>query len=89
MKITKSQLKQIIKEEMEGRLDEIGIGGYIAGGDQDDPKFLAWKAKQKPRGIEMPPSLEDRVSKLEKRVEELFRSTTDTPATQVELEEQK
>ena len=89
MKITKSQLKQIIKEEMEGRLDEIGIGGYIAGVDQDDPKFKAWKAKQKPRGIEMPPSLEDRVSKLEKRVEELFRSTTDTPATQVELEEQK
>jgi len=89
MKITKSQLKQIIKEEMEDRLDEIGIGGFLAGVDQDDPKFKAWQAKQKSPGVERPPSLEDRVSKLEKRMEELFRSMTDTSATQVELEEQK
>ena len=88
MKITKSQLKQIIKEEMEGRLDEIGIGGFLAGVDQDDPDFKAWQAKQSP-GVKRPPSLEDRVSKLEKRMEELFRSMADTSATQVELEEQK
>ena len=87
MKITKARLKQIIQEEMKGQLDEIGIGGYLAGVDQDDPDFKAWQAKQKSPGIERPPSLEDRVAKLEKRVEELFRSATDTPATQVELEE--
>ena len=87
MKITKARLKQIIQEEMKGQLDEIGIGGFLAGVDQDDPKFLAWKAKQKPHGIEMPPSLEDRVAKLEKRVEELFRSMTGTAATEVGLEE--
>jgi len=87
MKITKARLKQIIQEEMKGQLDEIGIGGFLAGVDQDDPDFKAWQAKQKSPGIERPPSLEDRVAKLEKRVEELFRSATDTPATQVELEE--
>ena len=87
MKITKARLKQIIQEEMKGQLDEIGIGGFLAGVDQDDPDFKAWQAKQKSPGIERPPSLEDRVAKLEKRVEELFRSATDTPATLVELEE--
>ena len=87
MKITKSQLKQIIKEEMEGRLDEIGIGGYIAGVDQDDPKFKAWKAKQKPHGIEMPPSLEERVATLETKLDEIIQRLPGTAVTQAELEE--
>jgi len=87
MKITKSQLKQIIKEEMEGRLDEVGFGGFLAGVDQDDPKFKAWQAKQKSHGIEMPPSLEDRVAKLEARLDELERSLGGTAATEIELEE--
>ena len=87
MKITKARLKQIIQEEMKGQLDEIGIGGFLAGVDQDDPKFLAWKAKQKPHGIEMPPSLEDRVAKLEARLDELERSLGGTAATEIELEE--
>ena len=87
MKITKSQLKQIIKEEMEGRLDEIGIGGFLAGVDQDDPDFKAWQAKQKSPGIERPPSLEERVGRLEAKLDELIRSLGGTAATEVELEE--
>ena len=91
MKITKSQLKQIIKEEMEDRLDEIGIGGFLAGVDQDDPKFKAWQAKQKSPGIERPPSLESRVTRLERKLEEILQSLghTESGTTQVELEEQK
>ena len=82
MKITKSQLRQIIQEE----INEI----YV---DRDDPGFQKWLAQQKPtaleKELEMRPSLEKRIDRLEKKVEELIRSMTDASTTAVELEEQK
>tara|TARA_Y100000034_G_scaffold122347_1_gene167680 strand:- start:52 stop:327 length:276 start_codon:yes stop_codon:yes gene_type:complete len=91
MKITKAQLKQIIKEETEDRIDEVGFGGFLAGVDQDDPKFKAWQAKQKSPGIERPPSLEARVTRLERKLDDILQSLggTQSGETQVELEEQK
>ena len=84
MKITKSQLKQIIKEE----LNE----AYV---DKADPGFLKWLAQQKPsaleKELEMRPSLERRVDNIERQLEEIIQrlgpSQADT--TQVDLEEQK
>ena len=84
MKITRSQLKQIIKEE----LNEV----YV---DKADPDFQKWLAQQKTsaaeRELEMRPSLERRVDNIERQLEEIIQrlgpSQVDT--TQVELEEQK
>ena len=84
MKITKSQLKQIIQEE----LNET----YV---DKADPGFLKWLAQQKPsaleKELEMRPSLERRVDNIERQLEEIIQrlgpSQADT--TQVDLEEQK
>jgi len=90
MKITKARLKEIINEEMEDQLDEAFPGGYIRGVDIESPEFKKWQAQQKPIGVERPPSLEDRVAKLEARLEELERNQGgSTAVTQAELEEQK
>ena len=84
MKLTREQLKRIIKEE----LNEV----YV---DKADPKFQKWLAQQKPsaleKELEMRPSLERRVDNIERQLEEILQrlgpSQADT--TQVELEEQK
>tara|TARA_R110000824_G_scaffold319280_1_gene506391 strand:- start:569 stop:829 length:261 start_codon:yes stop_codon:yes gene_type:complete len=86
MKITKSQLKQIIKEEMEGRLDEVFWGPA----DPDHPEhqeFLKYQSQQPGARAARPPSLEQRVSRIEEKLDELVRSLGGTAATQVELEE--
>ena len=89
MKITKSQLKEIIKEEMEGRLDEI----YWGPADPDHPEhqeFLKYQSQQPQpaAGLVKPPSLDDRVARLEEKLDELIRSLgQDERSTQVELEE--
>ena len=72
MKITKSQLKQIIKEEMEGRLDEV----YWGPADPDHPEhqeFLKYQSQQPQpaAGLVKPPSLDDRVARLEEKLDEL------------------
>ena len=96
MKITKSQLKQIIKEEMEDKpVDEVVeplTRSQKAGLHRRDKlSFEDWKAQQKPGGIERPPSLESRITRLERKLEEILQSMkgTQSGATQVELEEQK
>ena len=84
MKLTREQLKRIIKEE----LNEV----YV---DKADPKFQKWLAQQKPsaleKELEMRPSLERRVDNIERQLEEILQrlgpSQADT--TKVELEEQK
>ena len=99
MKITKAQLKQIIKEEMKGRLGEAFYGPADPGHPEHEG-FLKWKSQQKPsaleRELEMRPSLERRVDRLEEKLDEIIRSLSGTAATQVlgtgtqvELEEQK
>lgn len=89
MKITRKQLKNIIKEE----LNEIYAGRYVRGVDRESPEFLKWKAQQKPTALEKEleagPSLELRVGRIEEKLDELIRSLSGTAATQVELEEQK
>ena len=91
MKITREQLKKIIKEE----LNEFYGDRYVRGVDRESPEFLKWKAQQKPtaleRELEARPSLELRVGRIEEKLEEIIRSlrATDHGATQVELEEQK
>ena len=84
MKLTREQLKRIIKEE----LNEV----YV---DKADPKFQKWLAQQKrsdlEKELEMRPSLERRVDNIERQLEEIIQrlgpSQADTTA--VELEEQK
>ena len=82
MKITKSQLKQIIQEE----LNEI----YV---DKADPGFLKWLAQQKPsaleKELEMRPSLERRVDNIERQLEEILQrlGPAEADTTQIELEE--
>ena len=85
MKITKTQLKQIIQEE----LSEI----YV---DKADPGFQKWLAQQKPTALEKElearPSLERRVDNIERQLEEIIRRLgggSPSGTTQVELEEQK
>ena len=82
MKLTREQLKRIIKEE----LNEV----YV---DKADPKFQKWLAQQKPsaleKELEMRPSLERRVDNIERQLEKIIQhlgpSQADT--TQIELEE--
>ncbi len=82
MKITKTQLRQIIKEE----LNEV----YV---DRADPGFQKWLSQQEPsaleREMEMRPSLERRVDRLEEKLDEIIQKLegTATRATEVELEE--
>ena len=87
MKLTRKQLKGIIKEE----LNEIYGDRYIRGVDRESPDFLKWKAQQKPTALEKElegrPSLELRVDRIEEKLDELIQSIGG--ATQVELEEQK
>ena len=92
MKITKSQLKQIIKEEMEGQLNEVFYGPSDPNHPEHE-RFLKWKSQQKPsaleRELEMRPSLERRVDRLEEKLDEIIQKLegTATRETQVELEE--
>ena len=88
MKLTRSQLKQAIKEEMEGRLDEI----YWGPADPDHPEhqeFLKYQSQQPQpaAGVVRSPSLDDRVDRIEAKLDELIRSLSGTAVTQVELEE--
>mgnify|MGYP005826466179 CR=1 FL=1 len=74
MKITRSQLKKIIKEE----LNEIYGDRYVRGVDRESPDFLRWKAQQKPtaleRELESRPSLEFRVDRIEEKLDELIQT---------------
>ena len=74
MKITRSQLKKIIKEE----LNEIYGDRYVRGVDRESPDFLRWKAQQKPSALEKElearPSLELRVDRMEAKLDELIQT---------------
>ena len=92
MKITKSQLKQIIKEEMEGRLDE--VWGPSNPEHPDHEGFLKWQRMHKDRQpsglkreLDMRPSIERRVDRIEEKLDELIRNLGGTAATEIELEE--
>ena len=82
MKITKSQLRQIIQEE----INEI----YV---DRDDPGFQKWLAQQKrsdlEKELEMRPSLERRVDNIERQLEKILQrlGPAEADTTQIELEE--
>jgi len=74
MKITRSQLKKIIKEE----LNEIYGDRYVRGVDRESTDFLRWKKQQKPtaleRELESRPSLEFRVDRIEEKLDELIQT---------------
>ena len=95
MKITKSQLNQIIDEE---------LGRWVRGVDTESPEFKKWQSRQKPtalgkeleqwksgKELEQGRSLEIRVTRLERKLDEILQSLgrTESGTTQVELEEQK
>ena len=74
MKLTRKQLKGIIKEE----LNEIYGDRYVRGVDRESPEFLRWKAQQKPSALEKElearPSLELRVDRIEEKLDELIQT---------------
>ena len=74
MKLTRKQLKGIIKEE----LNEIYGDRYVRGVDRESPEFLRWKAQQKPSALEKElearPSLELRVDRMEAKLDELIQT---------------